>query len=185
MDVRANQQVALSRGINDSGLFMLNFEDVRYLPFEGTGAVSDWKLEIPQENNAIDFSSLTDVVIRLQYTALSGGAQFRGQVRELLGGFKGVKALNIGQNYASDWYNFIQENQPLILTVGPQLFRANLSQYQITNIAILLPLTDPEKQVGTMPNLSLSIKIGESTYVVDNFEKKCVKKQIRVEQNLQ
>jgi hypothetical protein len=172
-DVRANQQVALSRGINDSGLFMLNFEDVRYLPFEGTGAVSDWKLEIPHENNAIDFTSLTDVVIRLQYTALSAGTQFRNDVRQLLGKFNGVKALNIGQNYASDWYNFIQENQPLILTVGPKLFRANLTQYKIESIAILLPLTAQGEQVTPIPNnLSLSIKVGESTYVVDSFDKK-------------
>ncbi|MEL6846836.1 MAG: hypothetical protein AAFP02_26830, partial [Bacteroidota bacterium] len=37
VDVRANQQVALSQGLNDSGLFQLNFNDPRYLPFEGTG----------------------------------------------------------------------------------------------------------------------------------------------------
>ncbi|MDJ0579960.1 hypothetical protein [Crocosphaera sp.] len=75
-DFRTNQQVALSQGLNDSGLFELNFNDARYLPFEGTGAVSAWKLEIPTATNPRLISTdnkldkLTDVIITLRYTAL-------------------------------------------------------------------------------------------------------------------
>ena len=39
--LRPLQQIAISKGVDDSGLFELNFRDERYLPFEGTGAVSD------------------------------------------------------------------------------------------------------------------------------------------------
>ncbi|MFP3015963.1 MAG: hypothetical protein ACEY3B_06845 [Wolbachia sp.] len=42
-----NQEIAVSRGDQDSGLFELNFNDERYLPFEGTGTISDWKLSLP------------------------------------------------------------------------------------------------------------------------------------------
>ena len=75
-DFRTNQQVALSQGLNDSGLFELNFNDARYLPFEGTGAVSHWKLEIPIDTNPGLISTdekldkLTDAIITLRYTAL-------------------------------------------------------------------------------------------------------------------
>src|SRR5262249_13785831 len=41
------QSVATSTGRNDSGLFELNFRDDRYLPFEGTGAIGVWQIEIP------------------------------------------------------------------------------------------------------------------------------------------
>lgn len=93
VDVRANQQVALSQGLNESGLFVLNFNDERYLPFEGTGAVSSWQLEMPQEDNsAINFKSLTDVIIHLQYTALSGGNDFKEAVRNLMKPQNGVGA---------------------------------------------------------------------------------------------
>ena len=71
-DWRANQQIALSQGLNDSGLFELNFHDERYLPFEGTGAISDWVLEIPKESNPSLFiaqNSLTEVIIEVRYTA--------------------------------------------------------------------------------------------------------------------
>jgi len=40
---RAYQSIAISKGVNDSGLFELSFNDDRYLPFEGTGAVSKWE----------------------------------------------------------------------------------------------------------------------------------------------
>lgn len=75
--LRANQQIALSTGIDDNGLFTLNFQDERYLPFEYTGAISKWQLSFP--NHAAQkamLESLTDIIVHLQYTArVSGGAQ--------------------------------------------------------------------------------------------------------------
>lgn len=70
VDLRPNQQIALSKGVNDNGMFTLNFDDPRYLPFEGTGAISNWNLLINNKN--IDISTLTDVIIQVKYTALPG-----------------------------------------------------------------------------------------------------------------
>ena len=39
--------IAVSSGQNDSGVFELNFKDERYLPFEGAGVISKWRLELP------------------------------------------------------------------------------------------------------------------------------------------
>jgi hypothetical protein len=50
-------------------LFQLRFDDERYLPFEGAGAISTWRLELHQADNAIDLESLNDVVLTLSYTA--------------------------------------------------------------------------------------------------------------------
>ena len=85
-DWRNNQQIAISKGANDSGLFVLNFQDDRYLPFEGTGAISDWILAMPPKaKNQIDFvDSITDVIITLSYTALDGGSTIRDAVAEEL-----------------------------------------------------------------------------------------------------
>lgn len=70
-DLRAKQQIALSSGLNDSGLFTLNFDsDERYLPFEYTGAISSWQLTFPNHTrqNAL-LESLTDIIVHLRYTA--------------------------------------------------------------------------------------------------------------------
>lgn len=68
-DWGVNQMIALSKGVDDSGLFVLDFQEPRYLPFENTGAVSDWELSMPKETNRFDFNQLSDVVITLKYTA--------------------------------------------------------------------------------------------------------------------
>ena len=67
---RRQQKIAISKGVRDSGLFELNFHDDRYLPFEGTGAVSRWKLDMPKKKDSIDHASISDVIIHL---ALYGG----------------------------------------------------------------------------------------------------------------
>ncbi|WP_354311800.1 hypothetical protein [Pseudomonas sp. PvP001] len=69
-NMRASQQIALSSGMDDDGMFTLNFDDERYLPFEGTGAVSNWNLKFTRSTPEL-LASLSDVIIRVSYTAAS------------------------------------------------------------------------------------------------------------------
>jgi hypothetical protein len=85
-DFVSTQSIATSTGQNDSGLFELNFRDERYLPFEGAGVISTWRLELsgkwrlklsgkwrevqwPQ----FDFQTIADAILHLRYTARDGG----------------------------------------------------------------------------------------------------------------
>jgi hypothetical protein len=78
----AREAIATSGGQNDSGLFELNFNDPRYLPFEYMGAISRWRIELPPENNYFDMNSLTDAVLHLNYTAREGGDGLRRAARD-------------------------------------------------------------------------------------------------------
>lgn len=72
-NLRASQQVVLSGGIDDDGLFTFDFNDERYLPFEGTGAVSRWLLQFPNHGQQQPMlESLTDIIVHLRYTAKAG-----------------------------------------------------------------------------------------------------------------
>ena len=86
-NLRASQQIALSTGVDDDGMFQLRFDDERYLPFEGTGAISDWTLSFPNHLASVPsdedggqadqpmlraIGSLTDIIIRVSYTAKQG-----------------------------------------------------------------------------------------------------------------
>jgi hypothetical protein len=71
------EAIATSTGQNDSGLFELSFHDERLVPFEFSGAVSRWRIELPPQNNQFDLESLSDFVIHLNYTAREGGAMLR------------------------------------------------------------------------------------------------------------
>ena len=87
VDWRSNQQIAISKWQQDNGMFGqfdLNFLfDDRYFPFEGTGAVSNWRLEMPAASNPqLDFAQINDVVIHLRYTAKFDNGAFRDAVRD-------------------------------------------------------------------------------------------------------
>lgn len=76
-DVGASQSVATSSGQNDAGLFQLDFRDDRYLPFENTGAIGAWRLELPGEVRQFDYSTISDVILHVRYTAREGGSSLR------------------------------------------------------------------------------------------------------------
>ena len=73
----ACEAIATSTGQNDSGLFVLDFNDPRYVPFEYSGAVCRMRIELPRENNYWRPESLTDLMIRVAHTAREGGEPLR------------------------------------------------------------------------------------------------------------
>lgn len=73
----ACEAIATSTGRNDSGLFVLDFNDPRYVPFEYSGAVCRMRIELPRENNYWHRESLTDLMIRVAHTAREGGEPLR------------------------------------------------------------------------------------------------------------
>ncbi|MEL7013112.1 MAG: hypothetical protein AAFO72_07515, partial [Pseudomonadota bacterium] len=99
LDFRSSNQVISTSGAqNDAGLFQLDFRDERYLPFEGMGAVSRWKLQLPPKSLAqFDYSSISDVILQIRYTSEVSEAS-RGDVID-----KWEGALNaVATSFASD-----------------------------------------------------------------------------------
>jgi hypothetical protein len=74
----STEAIATSSGQNDSGLFELSFRDERYLPFEGAGAVSRWRLSLTSPFHKFDHDTITDVIMHVRYTAREGGDRLRG-----------------------------------------------------------------------------------------------------------
>ncbi|MGY6274243.1 Tc toxin subunit A-related protein [Methylomonas sp. MgM2] len=64
--------VVVSSAQNDSGMFELNFKDERYLPFEGAGVISKWRLELPKIRQ-FDYQTISDAIVHIKYIANEGG----------------------------------------------------------------------------------------------------------------
>ncbi len=144
-----NQQVALSKGTDDNGLFVLDFNDARYLPFEGTGAVSEWTLSMPKETNRIEFNSISDVIIQLRYTALDGGEVFSGAVKDILAErpFAAGKYFNIRQAFASQWFAFMSEHpdpdsQTLQIPIAAGVIPPNLNDVELQSVHLKLDVAE-------------------------------------------
>ncbi len=78
--VGTSQSIATSSGQGDAGLFEFSFRDERYLPFEGKGAISHWRLELPAELRQFDYQTIEDVLLEIRYTAREGGQTLAAQV---------------------------------------------------------------------------------------------------------
>ncbi|WP_283133404.1 hemopexin repeat-containing protein [Rhizohabitans arisaemae] len=131
-DWRPGQRVALSEvddGREDSGLFELRYDDERYLPFEGTGAVSRWRLETRKPP-----AGLLDVVITVRYTAEDGGETFATAVRGMLKPYPSALFLDVAARFPDAWDDFTAGGgAELQLPITPDLFPA-MSGRQVTGV---------------------------------------------------
>jgi hypothetical protein len=108
--------IAVSSLEDEHGVFELNFHDERYLPFEGAGAISKWRLELPDQFRQFDYDTITDVVMRLRYTSVDGGDKLKapaaGSVQDYI---KSVEELSreeglfavfdLKNDFPNEWYN--------------------------------------------------------------------------------
>lgn len=108
----AIQSMVTSTAQNDSGMFETNLKDERYLPFEGAGAISHWKIEIPNAIPQFDFETIADVVLHIRYTSREAG-HLKGDATEYIkssilqapeGGL--LQLYNVGQEFANAWHLF-------------------------------------------------------------------------------
>ncbi|MFJ5295500.1 neuraminidase-like domain-containing protein [Pseudomonas sp. NPDC088368] len=84
---RVNQQVAISGDLESAGMLDARPGDERYLPFEGTGAVSSWSLSFPRHASARQqalFDGLQDIILHVRYYATDGGKPFAEQIKGLI-----------------------------------------------------------------------------------------------------
>ncbi|MBK8875112.1 MAG: hypothetical protein IPN13_14840 [Bacteroidetes bacterium] len=81
--------IATSTGQRDSGMFELSFRDERYLPFEGAGAISEWEIELTQDSELrqFDYSTISDVILHINYTAREDAGTFKNDVVAYLKNF--------------------------------------------------------------------------------------------------
>jgi hypothetical protein len=80
-DYYGSLQSIVGSGQTDSGLFETNLHDERYR-FEHSGAISEWRLELPANPSKgdpceFDHGTISDVVLHLSYTAREGGDLLR------------------------------------------------------------------------------------------------------------
>jgi hypothetical protein len=107
------QSIVTSSASNDSGLFDGGTGDDRYLPFEGSGAVSRWRMELPTGAPQFDYGTISDVVLHLRYTARDGGLALRStattalQARIAAASTVGsARLLDVRHEFPTEWARF-------------------------------------------------------------------------------
>jgi hypothetical protein len=70
--IGAVQSIVTSGANADTGMFEADPNDQRLLPFEGAGAESTWKLDLPKDYPTFDYATISDVILHIRYTARQG-----------------------------------------------------------------------------------------------------------------
>jgi hypothetical protein len=148
------QSIVTSGGVDDWGMFTADSRDERYLPFEGTGAISDWRLTMTGAAATFDRSTMTDVVLHLRYTAREGGEPLRSAALASLNAELAGQPLRRGfsarSEFPSEWNAFLRPaDGSFTATFGVDLteqlfpYLARGADLRITNLELVALVRDP------------------------------------------
>lgn len=149
----SNQSIVISQGVDDDGMFVLNFDEEQYLPFEGAGAVSAWTFSMPPETNLIDFDSISDVIVKVRYTAKDGGDSFAQQVKQYYNQQANTnpRLLNatfmLSRMFATQWFQAmntppINKTQTVAFPVGSSIVLRNLRNVKLNGVIVQLEVAE-------------------------------------------
>lgn len=113
------QSIVTSSGQNDSGLFEANMRDERYLPFEGQGAISTWRIQLPDKFKSFDYDTISEVVLHLKYTAREGGKILRDGANAAVDAIMSdldnstlARFFSAKHEFPTEWYRFLHPTEP-------------------------------------------------------------------------
>jgi hypothetical protein len=144
---RDPELVALSAPTNASGIFELDPQADLLLPFEGTGVDTTWEFRLPKAANPFDYSTIADVLVTIDYTALNS-FEYRQQVIQTLDPrLSAQRPFSFRQQLADQWYdlhNPLQTTTPMkvTFTTAPSDFPANLDDLSIQHVTLYFALAD-------------------------------------------
>lgn len=139
--------MATSKGQNDAGMFEFNFREERYLPFEGAGVISDWLIELGGANfketdentflRQLDYSTISDVILHLNYTARESGGTFKDNAVDYMKRFITnaaelsdqplMRMFSMKHEFPAEWHKFLHPadanaDKVLKFTIGKERF---------------------------------------------------------------
>jgi peptidoglycan hydrolase-like protein with peptidoglycan-binding domain len=170
-DTGGVEAIITSTGVSDRGYEMRGGDD-RYFPFEGAGVENSvWQLQLNPVFQQFDYSTITDVILNLHYTARDGGVPLASTnatavakgISSLFtdtGAAKGpgvFRLISVRHEYPSAWAAFLNPgpNNDQILTLDIESdrfpFFTTGGQIQITGIDAIADVPDNTYSFTVIP----------------------------------
>ena len=155
---RPAETVALTSPAASSGVFQVDLQPDMLLPFEASGVDMTWQLDMPQAANPVDYTTIADVLISVDYTALSDDGYRQQVIRRLNapGSITADRGYSLAGDFPDQWYELANPANPAAprsttLTIQAADFPATLTVPLVTELVIALVLApgvaDPGVQV--------------------------------------
>lgn len=113
---RGFEQIMFSSPYASTGQFELNVQPEMLTPFEGGGVATRWILDLPLPANRFDYSSLSDIIVTVEYTALYDSYLREKIIKDLPREMGGERVFSIKNEFPDAWYdlhNSHQDSTPL------------------------------------------------------------------------
>ncbi|MEV0460995.1 hypothetical protein [Catellatospora methionotrophica] len=169
------ESIATSNAVGDWGTFAgPNARDERLDPFEGQGAISTWRIELPKLRQH-DYLAIPDVILHVRLTARDGGLPLRQAAETALaeriaaaGAVGSVRLLSLRQDFPTAWAKFrsapAAARTPFTVTLRPEHypFWADTASAVLRRVELLAQpgtasaVTVTADAAGTQPVLNLS-----------------------------
>lgn len=159
-DRMVRNAIVTSSAQNDAGLFEPSLRDERYLPFEGAGAISTWRLELPGDLATFNHDTISDVILHLRYTARDDGA-LQGAASQALQSFLAqsaarplVRMFSLRHEFPSEWHRFVNVPASTATTLTLDLGRTRFPYFvQSRQISICTAKVIARSKEGPAPEL--------------------------------
>lgn len=109
---RYPEQIALSGGVTDYGVFQLQGQGEFLDPFEGSGVETQWEFRMEKAANPFNFDSIADVLLTMEYEAMNSFF-YRNTVAQRLneeGAFAGL-TISMKNNLPDQWFDLHNPDQ--------------------------------------------------------------------------
>jgi hypothetical protein len=159
--------VAITSPVNASGVFELDVQSDLLLPFESSGVDTTWELQLPPAANPFDYSSIVDVLVTIEYTALFDG-NYRDQVVSRLNANRDRGAdcvFSLSRDFPDQWYDLNNPADPARRSVTLPLRDVDfpLGIEGLSTAAVAVRLVSDQAVPDTVVNLTQAGTGGDAT----------------------
>lgn len=170
---RPPESVALTSPSNATGLFELESQNTSMmLPFEGLGVDTLWEFRMPKAANQFDYSTIADIILSIDYTALDSYDYRQLVIESLPRKFSGDRPYSFRHQFADAWYDLHNPEQsanPMTVTfrTSREDFPPNLEKVTIQQVLLYFAVKDKamDEQVVSLTFLA---EVGESVALGGN-----------------
>ena len=139
------EMVALTSPSSSTGVFELDMQSEMLMPFEGSGVDSTWFLELPRAANPIDFDSLVDVILTIEYTARYSAELRERVVKAMPTTASGVRTVSVRRDLPDTWYEMANGAAPtaiIAVTLGRTAFPLGITEVRVTEVSVSSVMTN-------------------------------------------
>ncbi len=154
---RLPEKISFTNAIGATGIFELQQDNSKLNPFEGMGVESQWAFEMQKPSNLMDFNSIADILLTVDYTALDNPTYKSVVIGELGAQFEGERPFSFKSSFPDQWFDLnncelleSEDKFKVRLDLSNRDFPPNLENIHLQNVLMAFDIEDQDSNPLTI-----------------------------------